>query len=269
MDPATLIILVLLLLIVAIPVITSLRLSKSTTQRSTSPAPAMGNSTATPSASSGGGSAQKGKSIPSWIIPLGIAYLVIRGLFIIWRNYITPLDWIAIVLISFFAILNFWNGKNRWLSLVLIVAVGCIIWFNQAHIDSFKPKTPTTEQSAEQPQQVAPAPVEEEIISKEPILPRTNNPTILKKSGEYNIPKGKYRLCFSWLGHDNGYVNQGLKIGEQEFASTESKCLLVDIISDKTNIDFINPYQTDMDTYEIISKQPGGQGVYPFLEPVK
>jgi hypothetical protein len=163
--------------------------------------------------------------------------------------------------------------QKRFATAIIVVALlnlfvtGLNPWIKGLRDSQLNP--PTTEKSAEHPQQVSPAPVEEEIISKEPILPRTNNPTILKKSGEYNIPKGKYRLCFSWLGHDNGYVNQGLKIGEQEFASTESKCLLVDIISDKTNIDFINPYQTDMDTYEIISKQPGGQGVYPFLEPVK
>jgi len=234
-----------------------------------SPAPASGNSSTTPSASSGGGSSGKnGVNIPAWIMPIGIAYLIIRGLFIIGRNYITIFDWVIIAILAFFAICSFWNGKNRWLSLVLIVAIGCIIWFNQYHIDSFKTQsTPPTEQG-----QVAPAPIPlEEEIDKRPIFPTTNSPIYLIRSGRYKVKPGKYRLYFSWLGYDTGYVNQWLKIDGLDYKATGRKVYELNVTKDEIQVQFINPYQTDPqeDTYLVIRKEPGGQGLHPFLEPVQ
>jgi len=237
---------------------------------SPSPAPAKVNSTTASSASSGGGSAQKGKSIPNWIMPIGIAYLMIRGLFIIGSNYIATFDWVIIAILFLLAIISFWNGKNRWLSLILIVAAGCIIWFNQAHIDSSNQNS--TEQSAGQEQvATAPATVEEEEISKEPILPKSNNPILLTKSGYYNTIKGKYRLCFSWLGdeEDGGSrINQSIKINDVEFNSRGSNCYPYKS-EGKIYVEFINPTQTPNDSYSYYKKRVGGQGIYPFLELVK
>ncbi len=229
-----------------------------------SPAPAAGGSP-----SGGGGSSGKNSvNIPAWIMPIGIAYLIIRGLFIIGRNYITIFDWVIIAILAFFAICSFWNGKNRWLSLVLIVAIGCIIWFNQYHIDSFKTQsTPPTEQG-----QVAPAPIPlEEEIDKRPIFPTTNSPIYLIRSGRYKVKPGKYRLYFSWLGYDTGYVNQWLKIDGLDYKATGRKVYELNVTKDEIQVQFINPYQTDPqeDTYLVIRKEPGGQGLHPFLEPVQ
>jgi hypothetical protein len=275
MSIATLIILILLLaIIVGITIVVKMALSKlnpAPSSNNPSPAPAAGNSTATPSASSGGSSSsgQKGKGIPNWIMILGIAYLVIRGLLIIWINYITQLDWIIIIVLALLAIVSFWNGKNRWLALVLVSAIACILWFNQAHIDSFKPKPRSnTEQSAQQ-EQVAPAPIDE-IIYMDPILPNTNSSIDLVKTGNYKAIKGKNRLCLSRLGDMSSYYGQLIKIEGVEYKAGESgKCYPISITEDTIYVEFVYPPQTKVDTYLLTDKEKDGQGVYPFLEPVK
>jgi|GEM_PF-1144346 hypothetical protein len=222
------------------------------------------------SPSGGGGSSGKNSvNIPAWIMPIGIAYLIIRGLFIIGRNYITIFYWVIIAILAFFAILSFWNGKNRWLSLVLIVAIGCIIWFNQAHIDSFKQQsTSPTEQSARQEQvnqSPSPIPTPEAPIARERIAQIPGKVIVLTKSKTITLPPGQKDICFSWLGDSTGRWNQSLEIGNQTFSTQGSNCFPV-TQEGSVEVKFINPPQTEVDTYQFVKKQIGGQGEYPFIK---
>lgn len=237
--------------------------SGNSSKTSTTPSPAP-----TTGASPSGGGGSSGKTgVQNWIIPLGIAYLVIRGLFIIGRNYITIFDWIIIIILAFFAILSFWNGKNRWLSLVLIVAIGCIIWFNQAHIDSFKQQSASpTEQSAGQEQvEPSPTPTNEAPIARERIAQIPGKVIVLTKSKTITLPPGQKDICFSWLGDSTGRWNQSLEIGNQTFSTQGSNCFPV-TQEGSVEVKFINPPQTEVDTYQFAKKQIGGQGEYPFIK---
>lgn len=158
------------------------------------------------------------------------------------------------------------------LSIAGILALMIAIRFAPGLIDSLDYSHSSTppEQSTQQQEQVAPTPVEEDI-DKRPILPRTNNPIYLTKSGQYEAKPGKYRLCFSWLGdeEDGGSrINQSLKINGFEFNSTGSNCYQY-TSEGKIYVEFINPTQTPNDSYSYYKERVGGQGAYPFLEPVR
>lgn len=234
-----------------------------------SPAPASGSTGAT-STSSGGGLSGKNGYIPTWIMTLGIAYLVIRGLFIIGRNYITIFDWVIIAILAFFAILSFWNGKNRWLSLVLIVAIGCIIWFNQYHIDSFK--TQPTEQSAGQ-EQVATAPATVEEIPSTERMVWGGEKIVLTGDGEYLLPKGKKSLCITALGMKDGSSRypQNIDIGGTLYSELGSGCKALNPdLSGKIIVDFSpgKPWGTKaaiLNIYKEYDSKPGGIGQLPFI----
>jgi hypothetical protein len=260
MSMATLIILILLLaIIVGITIVVKMALSKlnpAPRPNSSSPAPAKGNSTASQSAS---------KDIPKWIMPLGIAYLVIRGLTIIAKIYIGFWDWIIILGLAVVAIINLLSGKQKSISLITIIAIGCILWGNDHNI-----KSTTSEQSSTQQQeQVPPAPVEETIYM-DPILPNTNSSIDLVKTGNYKAIKGKNRLCLSRLGDMSSYYGQLIKIKGIEYKAGESgKCYPISITEDTIYVEFVYPPQTEVDTYLLTGKEKNGQGIYPFLEPVR
>jgi hypothetical protein len=152
------------------------------------------------------------------------------------------------------------------LSIAGILALMIAIRFAPGLIDSLDYSHSSTppEQSTQQ-EQLAPAPVEEDI-DKRAILPRTNNPIYLTQSGQYKVKPGKYRLCFSWLGDETGYYNQGLRIDNEEFISNGLNCFPKNISSNLVNVEFINPPQTEVDTYMMTRNKKGGQGLYPFLE---
>lgn len=189
-------------------------------------------------------------------------------MFIVGGNYIGKLDWVVLISLAIVAIISFFTGKNRFLALILVSAIGCIIWFNQYHIASFTPQPVSTEQSKFPVKQDTP--VEEEIVSTEPILPLTNNSTRLMKTGTYKVVKGKNRLCFSRLGDGSGFYGQFLRIDGKEYKAGESgKCNPIDIYKDNIVVEFVYPPQTVVDTYLLTRKEKGGQGVYPFLEPIK
>lgn len=238
--------------------------SANSTSVTPSPAP-----TTNTSPSNGGGSSGKTQN---WIMPIGIAYLVIRGLFIIGRNYITIFDWIIIIILAFFAILSFWKGKNRWLSLVLIVAIGCIIWFNQAHIDSFKQQsTSPTEQSAGKQEQVAPAPTEE-IPSTERVVISGKKIT-LTGDGTYSVPMGRKSLCLTNLGMKDGsqYVVQDVTVAGVEYIFSGTECKsLPDELKGDVIIDFFpgKDHGTPKgfkELYNYWKSQPGGQAEWPVI----
>ena len=253
--------------------IASSKLNPAHRQNSSSPAPVAGNSMSTPSASSGGSSSsgQKGKGIPNWIMPLGIVYLVIRGVFIYWLNYISLLDWIIILVLALLAIISFWNGKNRWLSLVLIVAIGCIIWFNQAHIDSLKQKTGNKNEQSTQQEQVATAPVEETISTERVVV--SGRKITLTGDGTYIVPAGIKSLCFSHWGLKDGSINvpQQISINGEIFNTLGRKCFaLKKNLSGKIVVDFFPhlDYGTPekvKDIYNYWRSQPGGQAEWPVI----
>lgn len=242
---------------------------------SPSPAPASG---ASKTPSGGGGSSGKSGNgiIGYFLIPtiLATLWLVIRGVVSPPTHYSNIEIGIFIIVFVLTAInILFGKGASKWISLVLVVVMGCIIWGNYNYINSSNAtKNTSTEQSAGQEQvATAPATVEEEEISKEPILPKSNNPILLTKSGYYNTIKGKYRLCFSWLGdeEDGGSrINQSIKINDVEFNSRGSNCYPYKS-EGKIYVEFINPTQTPNDSYSYYKKRVGGQGIYPFLELVK
>jgi hypothetical protein len=223
-----------------------------------SPAPATGNSTASQSGS---------KGVPNWIIPLGIAYLVIRGLTIIAKIYIGFWDWILILGLAVVAIINLLSGKQKSISLITIIAIGCILWGNDHNI-----KSNTSEQSAGQQEQggsSSTTPTPEAQIARERIAQIPGKVFVLTKSKTITLPPGQKDICFSWLGYNtNGdRVNQQLTIGGVQFSTQGSNCFPVEM-EGEVEVKFLNPPQTEVDTYKII-REKGGQGEYPFIKLTK
>jgi len=210
-------------------------------------------------------------SIPAWIIQVGIAYLVIRGLFIVGSNYIGTLDWVILISLAIVAIISFFSGKNRFLALILAVAIGCIIWFNQYHIASFTPQPTPTEQSAGQQEQggsSSTTPTPEAPIARERIAQIPGKVIVLTKSKTITLPPGQKDICFSWLGDSTGRWNQSLEIGDQTFSTQGSDCFPV-TQEGSVEVKFINPTQTEVDTYQFAKNQKEGQGEYPFIKLTK
>jgi hypothetical protein len=156
------------------------------------------------------------------------------------------------------------------LSIAGILALMIAIRFTPGLIQSLdysNSSAPPAQQSAGQQEQVAPAPVEEDI-DKGAILPRTNNPIYLTKSWQYEAKPGKYRLCFSWLGDRDGYYNQWISVNGVDYKSAGGNCYPIEITSTEIIVNFINPSQRDDkggDTYRFV-REYGGQGLYPFIE---
>lgn len=168
----------------------------------------------------------------------------------------------VISLIGFFAS----SGKQRMISGFLLAF--CLIM----GIGSYQPTRPPADPSTDK-SQAAPAELEQPV-HKEPVLPLTPNPVYLTKSGAYKVNSRINRLCFSWLGHDTGYVNQGLTINGIEYKTAMGgggACYKLVTSNDIIEVKFLNPYNPEeRDTYaEISQNEPGGQGLYPFIEPIK
>jgi|688.fasta_scaffold167730_2 hypothetical protein len=176
---------------------------------STSPAPTTGNSTTSQSGS---------KGVPNWIIPLGIAYLVIRGLTIIAKIYIGFWDWILILGLAVVAIINLLSGKQKSISLITIIAIGCILWGNDHNI-----KSNTSEQSAGQEQVASPSPPPEVWDSTQ--FSDRGGILLNKPSQEVNVTENS-ELCVSELINPltNGNLQQKIFVGEEFFSSRMSQC---------------------------------------------
>jgi hypothetical protein len=241
----------------------------STSSGNGAPTPPSSSSTSSSPAPASGG---RNWQMPTWIGPL---FLTIAGLWLILRVLAfkgAPDNLEAVLAVTIALIGAFLVKKERrfagfflsGLIIVLVLFPGIMTWLQEIRQAQINPPAPV--------EQVAPTPpVEEEEISKEPILPRSNNAILLKRSGYYNTIKGKYRLCFSWLGdeEDGGSrINQSLKINDVEFNSRGSNCYQYES-EGKIYVEFINPTQTPNDSYSYYRKRVGGQGVYPFLEPVQ
>ena len=273
MSMATLIILILLLaIIVGITIVVKMALSNlnpAPRPNNPSPAPATGGS----KTSSGGGdsSGKNGTWIGYFLITtiLATLWLIIRGLVLSPPSHYNGIELGILIVVFVLTAINilFGKGGSKWISLVLAVVMGCIIWGNYNYINS---SNLPPEQSVGQQEQVAPAPVEEKIIYMDPILPTTNSSTNLIKTGNYKAIKGKNRLCLSRLGDMSSYYGQLIKIEGIEYKAGESgKCYPIYINKNNIYVEFIYPPQTEVDTYLLTSKERNGQGIYPFLEPVK
>lgn len=229
----------------------------NSTSGTTSPAPVAGNSTASQSAS---------KDIPKWIMPLGIAYLVIRGLTIIAKIYIGFWDWIIILGLAVVAIINLLSGKQKSISLITIVAIGCILWGNDHNI-----KSNTSEQSVGQQQQVAPAPVEETISTERVVV--SGRKITLTGDGTYTVPAGKKSLCFENLGMKDGSskTSQYITINGIEYSALGTEChSLDDKLNGKITVDFFpsKEYGTPEGVkklYNYWRSKPGGQSEWPII----
>ena len=118
--------------------------------------------------------------------------------------------------------------------------------------------------------QAAPAETEEAHF-KGPILPLTSRPTFLKKTGSYNVGVGKHRLCLSWLGDNSGWHGQLITIDGIEYKAggEGGACYEIVTSNELLYVKFTFPPQLEMDTYALVSKEKGGQGVYPFIEQMK
>jgi hypothetical protein len=128
---------------------------------------------------------------------------------------------------------------------------------------------PPTEQSAGQQEQVvspSPPPTSEAPIARERIAQIPGKVIVLTKSKTINLPPGQKDICFSWLGYNtNGdRVNQQLTIGGVQFSTQGSNCFPVEM-EGEVEVKFLNPPQTEVDTYKII-RAKGGQGEYPFIK---
>jgi hypothetical protein len=232
------------------------RKKPSTSTSPSSPAPAGGNSTASQSGS---------KGVPKWIMPLGIVYLVIRGLTIIAKFNIVFWDWIIILGLAVVAIINLLSGKQKFISLITIVVIGCILWFNGHNIQSN-----TTDQSTQQ-EQAAPAPVEETISTERVVV--SGRKITLTGDGTYTVQYGKKSLCFENLGMKDGSskTSQYLTIDGIEYSALGTKChALDDTLNGEIIVDFFPG--KDYGSKEGVEKlynywrsQPGGQAEWPII----
>jgi hypothetical protein len=206
-------------------------------------------------------------AVPGILLGMGGSWLVAR--MFLFGGALWLLEIVAIVVIS--GVAHSKGGKGQKVTAKIIIGLAVLnlfipgfnSWVKEIRDNQLNPSPP--EQSTYQQEQVPPAPVEEEI-DKRAILPRTNTPIYIKKSGQYKVKPGKYRLCFSWLGDETGYYNQGLRIDNEEFISNGLNCFQKNISSNIINVEFINPPQTEVDTYIMTRNKKGGQGLYPFLE---
>ncbi|MGA1050623.1 MAG: hypothetical protein ACO3TG_03945 [Minisyncoccia bacterium] len=235
--------------------------STGTSTGSTAPTPA-----AAP-ANSGGKTPNSQKSVSPGIL-LGISggWLVARMFLLGGSLWI--LEIIAVIIAAGIAHSKGGKGQKVTAKIIIILAVlnffipGFNSWVKGIRDNQLNPSPP--EQSTQQ-EQVAPAPVEEEV-DKRAILPVSKKYILLKRNGQYKVSPGKYKVCISWLGDKTGYYNQGVKLNNEEFIATGSSCVQKEINTEFINVEFINPPQIEVDTYLMMRNSKGGQGVYPFVE---
>jgi hypothetical protein len=172
-----------------------------------------------------------------------------------------------ISLIGFFAS----TGNQRKISgalLALSIFLG-IVTFSGYNSSPLNP-TPT-EQSARQQEQAgssSPTPTPEAPIARERIAQIPGKVIVLTKSKTITLPPGQKDICFSWLGDSTGYWNQSLEIGNQTYTTQGSDCFPV-TQEGSVEVKFINPPQTEVDTYQFAKNQKEGQGEYPFIKLTK
>jgi hypothetical protein len=236
--------------------------SAGTSGSAVSPAPAPASSGGTPTTS------KSSKNSGNSGILLGISggWLVAR--MFLFGGALWLLEIIAIVITA--GVAHSKGGKGQKVTAKIIIGLAVLNLFIPGFNSWVKgirdnQLNTNTEQSSQQQEQAAPAPVEEEL-DKRAILPRTNNPRYLTKSGQYEVKPGKYRLCLSWLGYDTGYVNQWIKVNEVEYKASGSECHLLPIHDNIIKVEFLNPPQNEFDTYLLTRNKNQGQGIYPFLE---
>jgi hypothetical protein len=233
-----------------------------------SPAPAEGESK-TPSGG-GGSSGKNGNWIGYFLITtiLATLWLAIRGFVLSPPSHYNGIELVIFIVVFVLTAINilFGKGGSKWISLVLAVVMGCIIWGNYNYINS---STPPTEQSAGQQEQggsSSTTPTPEAPIARERIAKIPGKVIVLTKSKTITLPPGQKDICFSWLGYNtNGdRVNQQLTIGGVQFSTQGSNCFPVEM-EGEVEVKFLNPPQTEVDTYKII-REKGGQGEYPFIK---
>jgi hypothetical protein len=169
----------------------------------------------------------------------------------------------VISLIGFFAS----SGKQKRISAFLLGSSLLLGIISFSVLSPYSP--PSTEQSAGQQEQggsSSTTPTPEAPIARERIAQIPGKVIVLTKSKTITLPPGQKDICFSWLGYNtNGdRVNQQLTIGGVQFSTQGSNCFPVEM-EGEVEVKFLNPPQTEVDTYKII-REKGGQGEYPFIK---
>lgn len=274
MSMATLIILILLLaIIVGITIVVKMALSKlnpAPRPNNPSPAPATGGS----KTSSGGGdsSGKNGTWIGYFLITtiLATLWLIIRGLVLSPPSHYNGIELGILIVVFVLTAINilFGKGGSKWISLVLAVVMGCIIWGNYNYINS---SNPPPEQSVGQQEQVAPAPVEEMPSTERMVW--AGKKILLAGDGEYLFPKGEKSLCITALGMKDGstLVPQDITIGGISYNTLGSKCQeLPAELEGRVIVDFSpgKPWGTKeaiINIYKEYDSKTGGIGELPFI----
>ena len=234
-----------------------------------SPAPASGNSTA----SSKKASQNAVSPGPGVLLGISGGWLIAR--MFLFGGSLWLLEIIAIATMAGFAHSKGGKGQKKFAKAIIGFAIlnllfpGLNSWIKGFRESQLNP--PTTEQSAEQPQQVAPAPVEE-IPSTERVVVAGRKIT-LTGDGTYTIPAGKKSLCFTHLGIKDGStrVPQELSMNGEIFNTLGTKCfelredlsgvIIVDFFPEK---DYGSPSNI-VKVYNYWRSQPGGQAEWPII----
>ena len=242
--------------------------NSSKTSSPASPAPASGSTGANSSPSPAPASA------PGWMVasaPWAFwgSLIILTSLALRW----IPFNW---GLMLFFALLG--GGASlllkksktisffRWMSGGIILTTILSAWFFPqlpAAVESYQPGVSSPQEQVASP---SPPPTSEAPIARERIAQIPGKVIVLTKSKTINLPPGQKDICFSWLGYNtNGdRVNQQLTIGGVQFSTQGSNCFPVEM-EGEVEVKFLNPPQTEVDTYKII-REKGGQGEYPFIK---
>jgi len=252
--------------------------------KSSSPATAAGNSTtATPSTAQNAGGPAPGVllgisggwlvAVAPWVFGGSLGFLLATIMRLL------PVHWGALV---FFSILGVgasffvkegsfrkWGRRAFGVVIILHILSAWVAPDAPKSVEGLQPGTSILTPSPAQEEQVAPLspnPPPEAPIYRERISQIPGKRIVLTKSKTINLPPGQKDICFSWLGYNtNGdRVNQQLTLGGVEFSTQGSNCFPVEM-EGEVEVKFLNPPQTEVDTYKII-KGKGGQGEYPFIK---
>lgn len=232
-----------------------------------SPAPASGSNTASSK------TVLQSTGSPGVLLGLSGGWLVARMFF--FGGTLWLIEIIAISVAAGFVYPKGGKVQKRFATAIIAVALlnlfvpGLNPWIKGLRDSQLNP--PTIEQSADQPQQVSPAPVEETPSTERVVV--AGRKITLTGDGTYTIPAGRKSLCFTHLGiHDGSTrVPQEIKIGDEIFNTLGTKCFsLREELSGKIEVDFFpnreyGDIKNVIKVYNYWRNQPNGQSEWPVI----
>jgi hypothetical protein len=243
--------------------------SAGTSGSAVSPAPAPASSGGASSAST----ASKNSGNSGILLGVSGGWLVAR--MFLFGGALWILEIIAIVITAGFAHKNGNKGQKKiaWI-IIFFAGVNLFIpgfnsWVKGIRDNQLNPSPP--EQSTQQQEQVAPAPLEETISTERVVV--SGRKITLTGDGTYTVPSGKKSLCFENLGMKDGSskTSQYLTIDGIEYSALGTKChALDDTLNGEITVDFFPG--KDYGSKEGVEKlynywrsQPGGQAEWPII----